>query len=248
MAIGILDITNGIILIIFSIISIYVGIRIILSYSKYKQRELLLVGLTWIFIASPWYPASISFIMFIISGQILTPELYFIIGTNLWPIMVIAWTIVFTDLVYKKHQNIFIILSVAYGIFFYAVFYYLLLMDPNLIGYLKGYTDVQYGLFIVFYAITLLIFELVTGTMFCNASLKSKNPEVRLRGKLLLIAFILFAIGAALDTSVPLTLATLPIVRSFEISSAIIFYMGFILPKWTKNLFLKNEVMENQKS
>ncbi|TFG02395.1 MAG: hypothetical protein EU539_13135 [Promethearchaeota archaeon] len=241
MRLGTLDVVNGIVLIIFCSISIYVGLRIILKYFKYKQRELLLVGLTWIFLVSPWYPGSISFIMFLLTGSILTPEAYFIIGTNLWPIAVVLWIIAFTDLVYKKHQKPIILISIFYGIMFYIIFYYLLLTAPYLIGYLKGYTDVQYGLFIVVYAISLLIIELVTGYLFCKASLESENPQIRLKGKFLLTAFVLFAIGAALDTSIPLTLVTLPIVRGFEILSATIFYMGFILPKWTKKLFLKQE-------
>ncbi|TFG16048.1 MAG: hypothetical protein EU535_00375 [Promethearchaeota archaeon] len=241
MAIETLDIINGIVLIIFCIISIYVGARIALRYFKYKQRELLLVGLTWIFLVSPWYPASISFIMFIFTGTILSREMYFIIGTNLWPIAVVLWTIAFTDLVYRNHQNIIIVVSILYGILFYMVFYFLLFTEPNLIGYLKGYTDVQYGPIIVAYAISLIIIEIITGYLFCKASLKSKDPEVRLKGKLLLAAFILFAVGAGLDTSIPLTLLTLPIVRGFEIGSAIAFYMGFISPKWTKKLFIKEE-------
>lgn len=241
MAIETLDIINGIVLIIFCVISIYVGARIALRYFKYKQKELLLVGLTWIFLVSPWYPASISFIMFIFTGTILSREMYFIIGTNLWPIALVLWTIAFTDLVYRNHQNIIIGVAIFYGILFYTVFYLLLFTEPNLIGYLKGYTDVQYGPIIVAYAISLIIIELVTGYLFCKASLKSKDPEVRLKGKLLLVAFILFAIGAGLDTSVPLTLLTLPIVRSFEIASAIAFFMGFISPKWTKKLFIKEE-------
>jgi hypothetical protein len=248
MAIETLDILNGIVLIIFCVISIYVGARIALRYLKYKQREFLFVGLTCIFLVSAWYPASISFILFIITGTILTREMYFIIGTNLWPIAIIVWTIAFTDLVYRNHQNVIIILSILYGILFYFIFYFLLFTDPNLIGNLKGYTDVQYGPIIVAYAISLIIIELVTGYLFCKVSLKSKDPEVRLKGKLLLTAFILFAIGAGLDTSIPLTLITLPIVRGFEIGSAFAFYMGFISPQWTKKLFMKEEEAKNKKS
>ncbi|MFX0072289.1 MAG: hypothetical protein ACFFAO_14480, partial [Candidatus Hermodarchaeota archaeon] len=79
MALETLDLVNGIVLIIFCFISIYVGIRIILKYFVYKQRQFMLVGITWIFLVSAWYPASISFIMFFFTGSILTPEIYFII-------------------------------------------------------------------------------------------------------------------------------------------------------------------------
>ncbi len=52
------DIANGIILVIFCVISIYVGIRIISKYFEYKPREFILLGLTWICVVSPWYPAT----------------------------------------------------------------------------------------------------------------------------------------------------------------------------------------------
>ena len=245
MSIDALDITNGITLIILCFISIYVAIRIISKYFEYKRKEFILVDLVYIFLTSPWYPATISFIMFLIIGEILSPEVYFIIGTNLWPIALTLWIFTFTDLVYEKQQKIIVFIFICYGALFYIIFYYLLFTDPDLIGYLKGYTDVQYNNFIVVYGITLLIIMIITGYLFCRKSLESDSPEIRLKGKLLLAAFILFVAGAGLDTSVPLTFLTLPIIRGLEISSAIAFYMGFILPKWTKRLFLRKENVDN---
>ena len=40
---------------------------------------------------------------------------------------------------------------------------------------------------------------------------------------------------------VPLNFITLSIYRSLEILSALAFYFGFILPKWVKKIFLKEE-------
>jgi hypothetical protein len=88
---------------------------------------------------------------------------------------------------------------------------------------------------------------LVTGTLFARRSLRSDNEEVKLKGKLLLAAFLSFSIGAILDSMIggilgdndPLLPIMVVIVRIILISSAIEFYGGFILPKWLKDLFLK---------
>jgi hypothetical protein len=52
---------------------------------------------------------------------------------------------------------------------------------------------------------------------------------------------MLFAIGGSLDTSLPLSPVNLPLVRNFKILSAIVFFMGFILPNWT-NRQLQNKI------
>ena len=47
----------------FVLISLILGIIIISKYFNYKNRQLLLVGLTWIFLVSPYWPDAISFLM-----------------------------------------------------------------------------------------------------------------------------------------------------------------------------------------
>ena len=240
MTIQALDITNGIVLIIFCALNIYVGIRISLKYFEYKQRDLLLVGLVWIFLTCPWYPASISFILYLFTGNSLTNIPYFIIGNIFIPIAVMFWMITLKDFIFKERKKLIMIMSSVYGLIFYVIFFLLLCINPNLIGQLKGLTDVQYGTFIVVYALTILIIMIGTGFLFTRESLKSELLEIRLKGKLIFIAFILFAIGSGLDTSIPLNFVTLPIIRGFEIASAIVFYFGFFLPKWFKK-FIKKE-------
>ena len=82
---------------------------------------------------------------------------------------------------------------------------------------------------------------LVTGFLFTRESLKSSDATIRLKGKLLLTAFVLFIIGAGLDTSIPLNLLTLSIYRTLEVLSAIFFYGGFYLPTWMKEIFIRNK-------
>ena len=241
MTLGTLDLANGILILVLDGISIYVGLRLILKYFKLRKRELLLVGLCWIFIACPWYPGGISFLMYIFTSQNLTDVPYFIIGNVFIPIALVLWIMVISKFLKVKRKNLLIFLFVLFGIFFEVVFFVLLSIDPSLIGYLKGITDVQYELFIIAYDVPVLIIMLITGILFTRESLKSSDETVRLKGKLLLTAFILFIIGAGMDTSIPLNLLTLSIYRTLEVLSAIFFYGGFYLPTWMKEIFIRNK-------
>jgi hypothetical protein len=71
--------------------------------------------------------------------------------------------------------------------------------------------------------------------------MKIDNPETRLKGKLLLVAFPSFAVGALLDSMIPTSPLTLIILRSILILSAIMFYTAFMLPNWIKKLFIKQK-------
>jgi hypothetical protein len=241
LTLGTLDLANGILILVLDGISIYVGLRLMLKYFKLRKTELLLVGLCWIFIACPWYPGGISFLMYIFTNQNLAAVPYFIIGNILIPIALLLWIMVISQFLHVKRKNLVIFLFVLYGIFFEIVFFVLLSIDPLLIGYLKGITDVQYELFIIVYDVTVLIIMLITGFLFTRESLKSSDETVRLKGKLLLTAFLLFIIGAGLDTSIPLNLLTLSIYRTLEVLSAIFFYGGFYLPTWMKEIFFRNK-------
>lgn len=237
MTLGVLDLFNGIMILLLDGLSIYVGARLISKYFKLKQKELLLVGICWILLVCPWYPAGISFIMYLFTTTNLTEIPYFIIGNTLIPVAISLWITVLSDFLELRRKKIIIYLSIIYGLFFEISFFILLVIDPNLIGVLKGITDVQYGLFIAAYVFTLLVIILITGILFTRQSLKSNDPDIQLKGKLLLIAFLLFITGAMLDTTIPLNMLTLSIYRTLEILSAIFFYGGFYLPSWMKHLF-----------
>ncbi|MHA1489264.1 MAG: hypothetical protein ACTSRI_06380 [Promethearchaeota archaeon] len=84
-----------------------------------------------------------------------------------------------------------------------------------------------------------MLIILITGLLFGRETFKSDDPEIKLKGKMLILAFPSFAIGAILDATIPFTAITLIIVRLILISSSIEFYGGFILPKWMKKLLLK---------
>ena len=235
-----LHITNGILLIIFCSIAIYVGLRIMSKYFKYRQTDLLLVGFTWIALSSPWFPACTSFILvFIFNAAPLGPQAYFLIGNIMVPFGLVAWLTAVLDLFKVQKKKIIIVLSAIGNAIYVMIFLYFLMTDYSVIGELRGVTDVLYSGFVSIYLMAVIITFFITGILFARASLKSDNPDIKLKGKLLIVAFVSMTVGAILDTALPLSLITLPIFRSLEILAGITFYGGYILPKWMKKLFIK---------
>jgi len=250
LALEAVDYLQGSFSLIFVIISLIIGFSILSKYFQYKSRLYILVGLSWIGIATPWFPDSISFIMNIIFQESLAIDWYFIIGNVTMPIALLVWLIAYTDMINKKNQKIIVILAVFYGVIFEIVFFYLLIMDKNQIGIinpLRPFT-VEFGIFITIFLMIVIVILLVTGLNFAQKSVKSEDRDVRLKGKLLRAAFITFTIAAVLDSLLgtifevptdPLLAIMVVITRILLIISALEFYGGFILPKWMHTIFTK---------
>jgi len=244
MALSELTILSGVFSIIVVVIYTYVGLRIAAKYLELKQKVFLFVGITWIGLASPWWPSSVSFLLALIeggNGLQDTPEIYFMIGNVMIPLFLLLWMLALTDLIYQDKRKIIIILILIYGVAFEAVFFWLLFTDINAVGVLQGPVDVEYQTFVEIFLISVLVILIITGVLFGRESLRSDNPEIKLKGKLIIASIILFDIGAAMDSGLPLTEITLIIARILLILSAIGFYGGFILPDWMKKLFLKQK-------
>ena len=240
MELELVEILQGSFSLIFVVISILIGIRLIMKYFEKKNREFFLVGITWIGISTPWMHGAISFIMILLTNSSLSIETRFIIGNVFIPIIVVIWLIAFTDLFYQEKQKLILLLFSVIAIIYEVIFFILLFTDTSLIGTFVGPFQVRYTLFI---RITMSFYAglaLVTGVIFAVKTIKAgTSPEMILRGKFLLLAFPSFALGSILDVLVPLTPFTVVITRLILISSAIEFYLGFSLPKIVKKLFIK---------
>jgi hypothetical protein len=234
-----LDYLNGTLSIIIVTTNIIVGVNIASKYFRYKQREFLLIGAFWMGIACPWYPSSISFLVALATDEGLGIHMYLLFGDVSIPLLIFLWLAGITDLMYKDKQKIILILITIYGVVFEIIFFYLLVTDYTLLGELQGVVDIQYKSFLTFYILSIFIILLITGMLFGLDLLKSEDPEINLKGKLIIIGLLSFLIGAILDASVPLNFITLPITRFLLILSSIEFYAGFVLPEWSKKAFLK---------
>jgi len=234
-----LDYVNGIFSLIFVFISLIVGIIILSRYFKYKERVYFLVGATWIFISEPWWPSSLSFLVALTNEVGISAQLYFLIGNVFIPLAIILWLLAFTEFLYTEKRKIILLVFAAFGIIFEILLFLFLLLNPDLIGQLNPPVDVTYESFILVYLIFFLMIVIITGVLFARLSLKSDDPEVKLKGKLLIMAYVFFTIGAILDSSIPLIEITIIITRLLLIISAFLWYSGFILPQWLKKLLLK---------
>ncbi|TXT60053.1 MAG: conserved membrane protein of unknown function [Promethearchaeota archaeon] len=239
MALELLEILNGIFSLIFVSVSIFIGIKIITKYFYFKRREFILMGVSWIGITSPWWGGSLSLIFSLILGEGLSLQLYLLVTITSLPLTIFLYLTAITDLVGKEKQRLILGLIFIIGLIFDIFYIFYSIADPNMLGVLESPIDITYKNFAVFYILFCLIAFILGGSVLAINSLKSDNQSVRLQGKFLFLAFISFFMGALLDAAVILTLFTLFLTRIVLISSAIEFYIGFILPSGVKNLFIK---------
>ncbi|TFG08195.1 MAG: hypothetical protein EU539_03050 [Promethearchaeota archaeon] len=234
-----IDIISGISSLISIIIFTLLGLIIISKYFKYRSRDLLLFGITVIGLAEPFYGPSFSFLTALITGEGLSVEPYMLLSLVGNPITLVCFVAVVANLVYKEKGRIIVYLFIIYAIIIEILLFYFLFTEPSLVGVIKGITDAEYGIFARTYVISALVVLIIGGTLFARESIKSNKPDLILKGKLLLPAFYIFVISAIIDAAVPLNEITLPLNRILLILSGILFYLGFVLPDWFKNLFIK---------
>ena len=241
MALEFYEIVNGTLSLCLVIIYIIVGFFIALKYRKRKDRVYILFGIGYMTIIQSWYPSSISFLLAIFTGKGLPPIQYFIIGTVAIPLCGICLLTAVTDMFLKEKQKLILLIYLFLFIIFEITFFYFIFTDPSQIGELKGPIDVEYKSFVTYFLAFILISILVFGILFGIESIRTEDPEMTLRGKILIIGFCLFVVCAFIDSSIPLNVMMLTLVRIGLILTAIIFYCAFVLPEWIKKLFLKKQ-------
>ena len=248
MALELVDFLQGLFSLLFVLISLILGFKILSKYFKYRSNLYILVGLSWIGVANPWFPDSISFIMNLVLQESLPVELYFIIGNAFIPLALLTWLIAYTNMISKKRQKLVISITIILSIVFEIVFFYLLITDIDQIGIInpaRPFT-VDFGIFITIYLLVVIVIMFITGIIFAQRSVKSSDKDIKLKGKLLRAAFITFTVAAILDSLLgaifedptdPILSIMVVATRVLLIIAAFEFYGGFILPKWMHSLF-----------
>ncbi|TFG07820.1 MAG: hypothetical protein EU539_03985 [Promethearchaeota archaeon] len=225
------DLLNGIFALIFVIISLLVGFRILIKYFTLKKRELITVGLTWIFLSSGWWGAGFSFFLLTIFNYSMNPILYMFLGNIFVPIAIMCWIYSFASMVYTNMKNriiiIFLVICVSYEVYLISI----LIFDPNAIGKFLGVFYYQPNIYVLAFQIFAILVSFITGILFSRKSLQSDDPKIRLKGKFLLIAFTAFTLGAIIDSAFAENPITLVIARIILALSAFAYYLGFLLPE-----------------
>ncbi|MFX1502321.1 MAG: hypothetical protein ACFFDH_15280 [Promethearchaeota archaeon] len=220
---------------------LYGGI-VLYKYIKTKQKVLFYFFLAIIFTMSPWYPSGLGFIYWLITKEEIVYPAYVLIGTIGVPIALLSWMQIYMPALHQKWKGLVRWIIICFSIAFYIYLIYFLFFAAGapveaLIGIKESAIDIDYkGLALGFLGFSLLV-STITGNDFAIASLKEKNdPVLKWKGRFLLLSFNLFAIGGIGDGFLPLNPATLIIFRTLMMLASTFYYIGFILPGWTRKL------------
>jgi hypothetical protein len=233
------EILQGSFSLIFVIISVIIGLIIFTKYFSLKRKEYITIGLTWIFMSTVWWSASISFITILFFNFALNPFWYLFIGNIMVAAALWCWIYSFCILANPTSKIIIISIYSAICVIYEVFLIVFFIVDPSVIGSLEGKFYYQPKLWTMFFQIFAVFTTLVTGILFSKESMKVNDPLIKLKGKFLLVAFISFTIGALLDALLAFTPLNLVIVRLILISSAIEYYFGFFVPKRLANWIIQ---------
>ncbi len=240
MALNLTEIINGSLGLVLVIISFLVAVRILTKYFQTKERIFILVGLSWIGVVSPWYSSSGAFFYYLFTQSEISDALYLFLGLFFIPITITIWVVAVSYLLNIKKKKLLWIVYIVLGTIF-EIFLLFSIFTDNL-GLLMtervGTFDISYSITVIVYLFINMLTFFIAGILFAKESLSSGNKELKLKGKFLLLAFLIYLIGAILDGTLQLTAGSLIITRILLMISAILFYLGFFFPNFVKNLFL----------
>ncbi|MBN1801058.1 MAG: hypothetical protein JW891_06085 [Candidatus Lokiarchaeota archaeon] len=230
---------GGILSLLYVIVTTITGSLIISKYFKYKEKAFLYIGIATVGISSPWWPSTLSFFSILFTQERLAQEVYFIVGVSFIPVFAFFWILGLNILVFNGKNKILI--GVVFILFCIVeiAFFTILIIDPSQIGSLAGPVDVLYNPFIMSILGILIFIVLATGLVFSTRSLKSSNPEIQAKGKVLTIAFLIWGACAHVDAIFALPIPLLLVLRGLLILTAMQFYIGWILPEFSKKVLKK---------
>jgi hypothetical protein len=165
----------------FVIISTILGLFIALKYIKFRKLEFLAVGFTWILLASPYWSDAVQFILVVIFNRQLNSALYFFLANAFIAPIHITWIYALTNLLFKKQKQKLLIFFGIEAYLFETFFLTIFFLNPNLIGDQKSVFVVEWAIWIQIYLLISIGLFLVTGFLFARVSLKSENPEIKLK-------------------------------------------------------------------
>ncbi len=236
-----LELIHGIFTLILVVTFLIVGLRIALKYLSTKNKIFLLVGFAWILISSAWWGSGFSFFTILITENPLPLSIYLLLGNAFIPFAVICWIFGYSVLISSiSDKKFFILINVIISVSFEIFFVIFLFIAPSELGTIREKFYSQPGFIPMIFQLYAILLTIITGIIFSRRSIKSEDKKIQLKGKFLLTAFVFFTIGGFFDAVIPLNAITLIFTRLITILSAILFFIGFLLPKRIEKIFHKS--------
>lgn len=219
-------------------LSLYCSFKLISKYFKFKRKEFIYAGITGIIITEPWWPNFINYLLILLGQALLPFEIYNLIALMGLPMGLFSWLFVVSELMYKKQQKAILMYAIVYGVFFEIIVIPIALVDPLFTSTIFGISSFA---IVSIFSFTLELIPLITGLLFARLNLMSDNPEIRLKGRFLVYAFIAFFISGIIYSFIPLPSVFFALIYIGLLSSAISFYYGFISSKRMLRIFMKQK-------
>ena len=198
MALDPIIISSGIFSIVYVIVSVILSLRMALRYRFSKKKTHLLVGLAFLGMSRIFWASSISFLSLLITGNGLPLFIYILIAYPFQSIFLILCLIGLNDLMDISNYKIFIVIIIAIIFIFEAIIIYYCFTDTSVIAVFVNPVDIAIGLITITYLLLILGLFVFSGIVFAFELLPIEKPETKLKGKFLLLAFVLFVIRPAL--------------------------------------------------
>ncbi|MHA2289580.1 MAG: hypothetical protein ACXABG_12410 [Promethearchaeota archaeon] len=238
-------------------IAFLLGFIVLIKYIKTRQVLILSFFLCIIFTTSPWWPSGLGFFFWVITGEFLTYQIYVISGTVGVPIAILAWLNVYTQTLKPNRKKLVLAIYGLISIFFEIYLFYFLIFAPgapvnSLLGIINDPSnpyDIDFKGFVLIFLGLSIITACITGFHFALNSMKKEElPEIRWKGRFLFVAFLLFGVSAIFDAIIEMDPILLVIMRILLVVANFLFYLGFILPSWSKKLLsIKEEPLLTHK-
>lgn len=237
-------------------IGFLLGFVVLIKYFKTRQVLIFNFFLCIILTLSPWYPSGFGYLYWILTEDFLNYQMYVFIGTVGVPIAILAWLNIYLSTMLPKIKKPILIIYGLLSIFFEVYIFYFLFLAPgapidSLLGIINDPTnpmDIDYKGFVLIFLGLSILTACLTGFHLAVKSMKRKEiPEIRWKGRFLFIAFLLFGVSAIFDAIIEMAPILLVLMRIILDFTTFFFYLGFILPSWSKKfLSIKEESIISQ--
>ncbi|MFX1364174.1 MAG: hypothetical protein ACFFCE_04240 [Promethearchaeota archaeon] len=245
---GTINFFKGCFSLIWVIIAIIIGVRIMIKAISLKRKDLVAVGITWLLMSSGWWGVATQFITYGFFDYKLSDAQYLAFGNLVLPFTIMIWMYAFVMIMDLKRGNILVIAFIIFNtIWLIIVITALTTENIHWIGTVEpeGF-DSQHSAVSDIFTYSAIATFLITGIIFSIRSIRIGDPEIKLKAYFLLIAWFLFTIGAYMDTGLGKpTELSLVLVRLILILSAIFYYLGWFLPKAISNRLRSKNTAES---